>query len=302
MKFLLFSDFHYVPGTFLKGDIEGMKEILDAAEREKVDFIIHAGDLCHGPSHVADFVSNINDFHIPVYHCLGNHDADRTPYEDVLKYYNMPDGYYYFDDYGCRMIVCDPNYYLLDGEYVKYSMGNYYAHPDERDWMPPEQLAWLEKTIDESPLPCILISHESFERCDGVKNRYDVQKIINEANKKNKNRVLMCINGHHHRDFIRVLDNVIYFDMNSSSYDWVGKPHNAFPEELCKKHCALNKTVVFNSPLYAIVTVEGSRVKIKGMETTMFMGINRREIGYPVYDDAGREVTPAVQNADITLR
>ena len=301
MKFLLFSDYHYYPGTFMKGDREGMQKIYRRAEEENVDFIIHAGDMAHAPSKVADFIKEYTEFHIPTYSCLGNHDADGTALSEVLKLYNMPNNYYCFDCKGVRMIVCDPNYLKLDGEYVNFDLGNYYKHPEARDWMPPEQLKWLEETINSSPYPCILVSHESFERCDGVQNRDEVIKIIDEANKKNKNRVLMCINGHHHRDFIRVMNNVIYMDVNSSSYDWVGKPHDAFPKELCEKYGALNKTVVFNEPLTAVVTVEGNTVDINGSETTMFMGINRKEIGYPLYDAAGRDVYPAIKSSRITL-
>jgi len=302
MKFLLFADFHYYPGTFMRGTEEDLEYLQKRAEEEKVDFMIHAGDLCHAPSKVMDFVKKYADFHIPSYGCLGNHDADGTALEEVLKLYKMPHKYYYFDNNGYRIIVCDPNNLLLDGEYVSYDLGNYYKHPDERDYMPPEQLKWLEDTIDASPYPCILISHESFERADGVKNRQEVLDIINNANKKNKNRVIMCINGHHHRDFIRVLDNVIYFDMNSSSYDWVAKAHNLFPEELMKKYAALKNTVTYDGPpLHAIITVEGTTVDIKGMETSMFMGITREMTGNPRFDDAGREVTPTVQTTKITL-
>ena len=50
------------------------------------------------------------------------------------------------------------------------------------------------------------------------------------------------------------------------------------------------------------VTLEGTTVTIEGMESSMFMGINRRETGVnPIYDGAGRPVYPRVQSAKITL-
>ena len=96
MKFLLFADLHYFPGVWYRGTWDYLKEMQACAEREGCDFIIHAGDFCHGPSqeHTADFVKAYNDFHIPSYHCLGNHDADRTSYEETVCLYNMPNGYY----------------------------------------------------------------------------------------------------------------------------------------------------------------------------------------------------------------
>ena len=115
MKFLMFADLHYFPGVFMGGTWENLKEIQERALAEGCEFIIHAGDFCHGPSKVADYVKAYNDFEIPSYHCLGNHDTDHTPYEETLKYYNMPNGYYFFDQGGYRFIVCDPNYIYVHG-------------------------------------------------------------------------------------------------------------------------------------------------------------------------------------------
>jgi hypothetical protein len=37
------------------------------------------------------------------------------------------------------------------------------------------------------------------------------------------------------------------------------------------------------------------------MESSMFMGINREHTENPIYDRAGRPVTPTVQSAKITI-
>ncbi|MBQ8577244.1 MAG: metallophosphoesterase [Clostridia bacterium] len=303
MKFSLFSDLHHYPGVFRGGTVEHLRFIQSRAENAGCDFIIHAGDFCHGPAEVADYVKLYNNFHIPSYHCLGNHDTDRTPLADTLRYYNMPAGHYFFDCKGYRIIVCDPNYYFHDGEYIHYDMGNYYAHGAERDYMPPEQLAWLSETIAAAPGPCVLISHESFEReADGVKNLSAVRDIINAANRRKKNSVLLVINGHYHRDNLRILDGVCYFEINSTSYDWVPNAHTCYPEDLCRETTLLNHTVCYNDPVHAIVTLEGNTIRIEGMESTMFLGINRRETGNnDICDAMGRPVVPRVQSAEITL-
>ncbi|MBR4941440.1 MAG: metallophosphoesterase [Clostridia bacterium] len=303
MKFSVFADLHHHPGVFDGGTYEELEYIQRRAEENSVSFIIHAGDFCHGPSLCPDYVKAYNGFHIPSYHCLGNHDSDSTSYAETLKAYNMPDGHYYFDCEGYRFIVCDPNYYLLDGEYVHYDLGNYYMHGNLRDYMPPDQLEWLERTIDEANVPCILISHESFEReADGVRNLDKVREIFNRCNAKRKNAVLMCINGHYHRDNLRILDGILYFDLNSASFDWVGNVHECYPRDLCEKICLLNHTVVYNDPIHAIITLEGTTVTIDGMESSMFMGINRAETGVnPIYDAMGRPVCPRVQSAKVTV-
>lgn len=301
MKFSVFADLHHYPGVFMGGTDEDLDLIQKRAEDENCAFIIHAGDFSHGPTLVPDYVEKYNSFHIPSYHCLGNHDSDSTPYAETLRRYNMPDGHYFFDNGGYRFIVCDPNYYYVNGEYIHYDMGNYYKFGAYRDYMPPDQLEWLRETVETAPGPCILISHESFERPDGVQNREEVLKIINEANRKKPHSVILCINGHHHRDYIRILDGVCYFDLNSASYDWVPIKHNNYPKELCGEIRLLSNTVVYNDPIHAIITLEGTTITIEGMESSMFMGINREHTDNPIYDGAGRPVTPTVQSAKITL-
>ena len=301
MKFSVFADLHHYPGVFMGGTDEDMTFIQQRAKAENCSIIIHAGDFSHGPSHIKEYLAKYNDFEIPSYHCLGNHDSDSTSYAETLQLYNMPDGHYFFDCEGYRFIICDPNYYKLDGEYIHYDLGNYYKYGSLRDFMPPEQLEWLKKTIDTAPGPCILISHESFERPDGVQNRQEVLDIINAANRKKPHSVILCINGHHHRDFIRILDNVCYFDLNSASYDWLANKHDKYPKELCEQISLLHHTVVYNDPIHAVITLEGTTITINGMESSMFLGIKREHTDNPIYDGAGRPVTPTVQSAKIML-
>lgn len=302
MKFTIFADFHHYPEYFLRGTFDDLDVIFKASEDAKVDFIIHAGDLTHGPSNHIDFVNKYNNFHIPTYNCLGNHDTDNTSFEKTLELYKMEKGYYFFDNGGYRIIVLDPNYCKINDEYIHYDRGNYFKTPAARDWLPPEQLEWLKNAIETSTGPCIVISHESFEReADGVKNMHEVRKIFNDANKKKPNSVLLVINGHHHRDFVRLLDGILYFEVNSSNYDWVDKAHSCYPQELLNKYKHLKNCVTYTAPVYGIITVEGTTITCEGTQSELFMGITREDTGNSKCDKAGREVTPCVQSFSITL-
>lgn len=304
MKFLMFADLHYAPGVFYGSDLETPRMFIQKAQETGCDFILHAGDLCHGPSRVPELMEVFDNSPIPVYHCLGNHDTDGTPYEETLRMYHMPDGHYYFDTCGYRFLVLDPNYCKLEDQYVHYDMGNYFQWPGNRDHTPPEQLDWIEKTIDESPYPCLLVSHDSYERdANGARDYLAVQEIIRKANQKSPHKVLMVMNGHYHRDFIRILDNVIHWDINSVTYDWVGEPEHKgmYPQELYDQFSCMKYIVPYTDPLYAIVTVEGTTVTIEGTESTMLNGINREHLGAKICDLAGRPVTPKIQSAKITL-
>jgi len=307
LKFSVFSDIHYNPGVSFSGDEAHLEIIQKRAEREGCDFIISGGDFTHGPHRdvVQNYLKMYNEFHIPSYHCLGNHDTDKTPLAETLRRYNMPDKYYYFDCKGYRIIVCDPNYFLEDGIYHHFELGNYYSKMSSgslRGIIPPEQKEWLRETIDTSEFPCILISHESFEReANGIHNLSEIRELINAANRKRPHSVLMCINGHYHRDNIRIIDNVLYFDLNSCSFDYISNAHDYFPKEMCDKYSSLRHTVFFNDPIHAVVTVEGTTITIDGMESSMFMGINREHTDNPLYDSMGRPVVPRVQSAKLTL-
>ena len=299
MKFLLFADLHHNPGGY-PGRAD---DVLELFEREAIaqncDFIIHAGDLCHGPTLVADYVEKYNNLKIPTYHCIGNHDADRSSYEDVLKLYGLENDYYYFDNNGYRFIVVNPNYFFEDGKYINYSLSNYYGK--SRDHIPPEQLAWLKETIGSSPFPCVLISHESFERDNGVQNREEVLKIINDANKKKPHSVLLCINGHHHMDYLRILDGVCYFDMNSASYVAIDNAHQLYPEEINSEYRNAKYSVIYTDKLYAIVTLEGNTIDIKGNASSFYLGITPEMTGNSRFDDMEREIKPSVLSARVEL-
>ncbi len=302
MKFLMFSDFHHYPGVFKAGTVEDMRMLQRRAVEENCTFLLHAGDLCHGPDLVPELMEACDASPLPLHHCLGNHDTDGTSLARTLECYHMPAGHYYFDEGGYRFVICNPNYYFLDGEYVPFDLGNYYAHGPLRHYMPTDQLAWLEQTIADSPYPCILISHESFEReTSGVKNYAEVRRIINAANARRPHSVLLCINGHNHRDNLRILDGVCYWDLNSTSYDWIDNPHRLYPAELYEEYSHIGNTVIYNDLLYAIVELEGTTIRIRGMESTMFLGVNREHTDNPVFDAKGRPVSPTIQSACITL-
>jgi len=302
MKFSVFADFHHHP-SFLKGTIEDLIFIQERAEKNNCDFIIHAGDLCHAPSRCTEFIEKYNSFHIPSYHALGNHDTDGTSYEETLKLYNMPAGHYYFDCKGYRMMVCDTNYLYFEGEYIHYDLGNYFKYPAKREYVSAEQLEWMRDTIDSSPYPCILISHASFERTNGSPNGDAVRAIIDAANEKRPHSVLMCINGHHHADFVRILNNVCYFDLNSTNYYWFGssRSHDKYPEEEMKAHKNMQHTIIYNDPIHAIVTLDGTTINVEGMKSTYYMGLDCAAIGIAPYDGVFRPIPPEVQSFKITL-
>lgn len=302
MKFLAFADFHHTPGILPGCDLDDLHLIQRRAEEEQCDFMIHAGDFCNGPMDLSDYINEYNDFHIPSYHCLGNHDADQLYHKDVLALYRMEKGYYFFDCKGYRMVILDPNYLYLDGKYINYENGNYYPHPEARDHVPPEQLKWLEETIASSPYPCIIVSHESFGRDeDPIKNYLEIRKVLNDANKRKKHSVIMCICGHYHCNHMRILDGICYLELPSSAFYALANRHSFYPKEETKDIEFMDATIVFDDPLYAIITVEGTTITIEGNETTLHNGVTLAMVKDYPYDDNGRICEPKIHSEKITL-
>ena len=302
VKFSVFADLHYCPDVFYSKAEEKLTAIQQRALENKVDFIIHAGDFCHGPAPHMAMVNRYLDFEIPSYSCLGNHDSDQTSLAETLAAYRMPNDYYYFDCKGFRMVVMNLNYFIKDGEYLRFDRANYRDY-GARGVMPPHELEWLGETLDSSPYPCILISHQSIERGpDGAKNAAEIRAVIDEANRKSPRKVMLVINGHYHKDFIRLLNNVVYLDLNSTAYDWLDKEHHLYPKELEEQYCLIQNTICVNEPIHAVVTLtDEGEVKIEGMEGSYLNGVTKEMTDEPDFDPSGRPYRPRVSSAHIKL-
>ena len=288
VKFCVFADIHYNPGVCPHASKEWLGRILERAEKENVDFIIHCGDFCHHPARDKDYVNFYNDFHLPTYHVIGNHDDDGNSHAETLEAYRLKSGHYFFDRNGYRFIVTDPNYVkYADGRVEHYSNGNYYKKKPGGliSYVPPEQLEWLKETIGSSPYPCVVFSHQSFERGYGssCSNPEEVRRIFDAANAANPGRVPFVINGHSHCDFVRVLEQIVYMEVNSANFQWLGSKfnHSSYPEEFCRNVSSAPHIATVNDPLSAIVTLDGSGlIDVDGMKSSFYMGISPKQMGY----------------------
>ena len=304
VKFTAFADIHHNPGQFMTNAPERLAKIQARALREKVDCVVELGDFCHGPAHNPDFVRQFASFRIPSYHVLGNHDCDQNAYAATLAAYRMPRSHYAFDVKGFRFVVLDTNY--LSETEGHFENGNQYKRPGgERGYVSAEQIPWFRKTLLNSPFPCIVLSHQSLERESvGVGNLPALRSIINEANRVSPHRVPLCINGHFHRNFLRILDGVAYLDLNSASYDWVGgKQLTCYPPELRAKYSLLCHQIIWNDPVHAVITLgRDGWLKIDGMKSSFYRGVTpEKASGSPIYDRTGRPCECEVLSANLKL-
>jgi len=308
VRFCLFADLHFMPGVFPHDSHEFLDKILARAKSAKADFVLHLGDLIHRPLGEAEraFVAKYNGCGIPAYHTIGNHENDGACEADMLAAYGLKCGHYHFDVKGFRFIVCDCNYIRrADGSVEHYEKSNSFKRGkgDVIAWMPEEQIVWLAEAIETAPGPCVVCSHQSFEReKGGVPNYRSVRAVLETANRKRPGRVMLVMNGHYHTDNLRLLNGILYYDVNSANYQWFDKTHAAYPADYAKSHGLANHTLAWDGPLSAIVTLRrDGRVRIEGSRAGWMFGVTPEKAGLPHYEGLGRPVLPAMQDADITL-
>ena len=305
VKFLVFADLHHYPGVFYTDARNKLAAIMKRAEDEKVDFAVSLGDFNHSVGTFTEIMEDIKKYPVPLYHVMGNHDTDGASLQEVLKAYNMPKEYYFFDKNGFRFIVVDTNYYGHAGGQTHFQYRNYFDFPYTRETMPQEEMDFIENAINTAPGQCILFSHASLERHHrgggGTANQPQLREIIRKANANGRKVVLSC-NGHHHRDHIRLLDNVAYFDVNSASFDWLNQPHDHFPKELCEAYELADHQAIWEAPLSAVVTVcDDGTIKIDGSTSTYLHGVTREMTPNAICDGAGRPCVTEIQSACFKL-
>ena len=303
VRFLAFADIHYYKpdGFWPHGDREWLDRILQRAVDERCDFVMSLGDMTFGPKtpEECDYVRYYNDFKpVRTYHTYGNHEYEDVPAEVTDRVYGLKRPWYSFDLKGFRFIVLDPHYLCKDGRYLRFDRRCSYPEEKVDRILPPEQMAWLRKALLDSPYPCVIFSHESIERpVGGISNRKEVLTLIAEANRAVPGKVRLAVNGHEHKDFLRVRNGVVYFDLNSASYD-IGADHTAYPASYVKEHEAMKCCLTWDDPLSAVITLTPSGgMSIRGSESRFHLGVTPEMAGWKA-DACGRETAARIQSAE----
>lgn len=309
IKLCLFSDYHYNKPCYpIKTD--GMNKIIEKAHENGVDAIIHCGDLAADSINSDGLLDTFlhNRYGIPAYGCIGNHELEFVPSLDkVLEIYNVKNNYFYYELKGFRIIFLDTNYWKDDDGTFYHYPGNSVGSPKgwayDQNLLGEEQLDWLEKTIDESKLPCIIVSHVSLEE-NGEGDWERANEIINKANRKTPKKVLLCLCGHYHRNRFVVKNNVIFAQINATyNGEWRPQKHNLFPEEYAENGGSMVQQIsIFRDPLSCIATLdEDGHFTVKGMKTSYEYDISPEMYGGPFPDGFGSICEPFIPDIDIKL-
>lgn len=277
VKFAIASDFH---AQDVPDGKERLTAFIRAAEDENVDFIIELGDFCRLDSISKEYLDVWNGYKGDKYHAIGNHDLDIYNEQEYVEGMNMPGRYYSFDKGDFHFIVLDGNN-LYDGkEYKHYAKANYYVDPKMRAFVDPEQMEWLKKDLAATEKKCVLFSHQSIDYF--MNNGDKVRKILEAENlRAGFKKVVLAFSGHNHSNYTKNINGITYVQINSASYVWIGEPtmtEKRFPKDINEKYSLLQYSMMYDKPLYAIVTLTDEGADVKGTKAA-FMPPTPREIG-----------------------
>ena len=288
VRFGVFGDLHL---DIMNDGERRFHAFMDEMRGEDVDFIIQLGDFCYPDS--TDYCAcseenmpvnlknslhfeidvpkmkllhEFNSFEKPSYHVLGNHEFDFCSKEKALSVYGMKHRYDSFTVKGWKFLVLDGNNYRDKNGVIRgYEYGDYFDSAD-LPYIDREQLEWLEAEILGDTMPVVIFSHQpaagssrAFRNCE------ELYRIFDKANEKEK-RVRLCMNGHTHLDELICREGIYYYTVNSMSNHWMGEAFGSerYDEETERKYPNLKYVLPYKEPLYALVTLDGEGMEVKG--------------------------------------
>jgi predicted phosphodiesterase len=276
---------------------ERLRVFVEAAQRERSDFILQMGDFCRPYEKNRSFLKTWGSFAGPRYHTLGNHDNDGGfAWQAVLDFWGVKDRYYSFDQGGWHFVV-------LDGNEKKPTK----PAPGYPRFIGAEQLAWLEADLRKTASPTLVFSHQSLEDDEGVENRAEVRSVLEKANTvAGWRKVGVCLSGHHHIDFQREINGIQYLQINSMSYSWLGEKyqHVRYSAEVDKAFPYLKYTAPYKDSLFALCRLEpDGRMTIRGVRSE-FVGPSPWELGVPDQPGTNRDrdrLAPRISDRKLAL-
>ena len=232
LKIAIFSDFHYKKRMY-PTRVSDLKQILDRAADNSVDFVVHGGDFCNdyaGSPELVDLYLN-NPHGLPVYGVFGNHELEsaNNVIDSVAPCLCNREVNFAFDGAAhwyadlkedLRLIGVDTNYYYWEEDAAWHHVQPAKVGPPSGALygctLGPDQFEWLESLIADAhakKMKVIVLSHMAFGgdcwKCG------DAQKV-SEMFAKYPKTVTLCISGHLHTDHFSVVDNIAYFDVNAT--------------------------------------------------------------------------------------
>ncbi|WP_299537543.1 metallophosphoesterase [Ulvibacterium sp.] len=268
-----------------------LRYFMDDMKERIPDFIIQLGDFALPRKQNQPFLDVWNEFEGPAYHVLGNHDMRDFGFTkgQTMDWWRMKDRYYSFDKGGFHFIV-------LDGNDKNPAPWNGYDR-----YIGDEQKQWLSNDLAGTNKPTIVFIHQSLEADTGIANKEKIRAILeNNRLPHGGPKVIACLSGHHHTDYMKMINGIPYIQINSMSYRWVGGDYNRerFAPHIEHAYPTVKSTCPYRNPLYTVLTLDPKKgsLHIEGC-VTQYMAPTPEEIGYP----DGDKMSPTITERTITF-
>ncbi|MDA7881267.1 metallophosphoesterase [Akkermansiaceae bacterium] len=218
----LVTDIHYADkpqrgSRAYRDSLAKAKEFSALFIDKKPDAIVSLGDLVDAAptvkeelSYLQKIVPVMNEPGIPCHYVLGNHCIDTLTKEEFFKHAKTASktGHYSFDINGVHLII-------LDACYTK-NMEHYGRNNSK--WndanIPPEQLAWLKKDLQENNLPTLIFAHQRLDLSPkenyAIKQCLEVREILEKSQK-----VLAVFQGHSHKNELHEINGIPYCTLSA---------------------------------------------------------------------------------------
>lgn len=272
VRFGIFTDLHanYTPDAMSR-----LMEYIQTMNEGQVDFNMQLGDFCPLPEDHSTYMKALEQLEAPVYHVLGNHDADFYDYVTTLSKYNLHKDHYYFDHGEYRFVVMNTNYYHDDDQstYSPFENG-----ATGKPNLSAEQMDWFEKlAMEDNDKRLILFTHTSvMEPAMGIGNKELFLPILDRINEAfNYTKIIAAFNGHYHFESAYERHGTHYVIIPSISGQWLSTSciNTDIPEELTLKYPELKHFVPYTKSIYTIVEIEDGNIHIKGCDSTYETGL-----------------------------
>lgn len=208
---------------------------------------------------------------------------DHADKKTIMDFLGIEKNYYSFDCGPYHFIVLDANFLKINDDYIDFANANFYTSREVGPFLNDQQLHWLKEDLTKTNKQTIIFSHQSLENEEaGINNAKEVQSLLSTVNAEAEyQKVAACLNGHHHLDHIRTIDDIYYIDINSISNHWIGDgyEHVRYSKEIDEKYPYLKSIIPYKDPLFAIVTIEDGHISIEGTKSE-FVGGSPVELGH----------------------
>lgn len=229
MKLGLFTDPHYAVADRLVRtrrpflSMAKLKEALTAFAAAQVDAIVCLGDWISVWDSKADMQRCLRDFAqetaslgVPIYTCLGNHDAEVFSKEEFVQASGLSSGLAsgglhvspcVIEDAHARVLLLDANYLRSGAPWPPYC----------KDWtqtaLPDHELDWLRQQLccDKDCYICLHQNLDDTIPSDHVlENAAQVREAIHAAG-----NVRLVLQGHYHRGSDTTYDGIRYLTLRA---------------------------------------------------------------------------------------